>query len=107
MKNTMAGNEGFYQKLGSQIRAARKKALLTQEALAAKISLTRATVTNIEKGRQQLLVHTLIDIAEALNVPPASLLPEQQSLSIDRLLTLETIQAQEWIRRAVDLADRD
>jgi transcriptional regulator with XRE-family HTH domain len=51
--------------------------------LAEKVSLTRTTVTNIEKGRQQLLVHTLVDIAKALNVSIELLLPVQQSTSID------------------------
>ena len=51
--------------------------------MAEKVSLTRTTVTNIEKGRQQLLVHTLVDIAKALNVSIELLLPVQQSTSID------------------------
>lgn len=103
----MANNQAFYQELGRRIRDARKKGRLTQEALAARIALTRTTVTNIEKGRQQILVHTLVDIAEALNVAPEALLPESQSPSIDRLLTVEAPDAQDWIRRIVDMADRD
>lgn len=51
---------------------------MTQEALASKISLSRTSVINIEKGRQQLLVHTLADIARALKVAPAELIPEFQ-----------------------------
>ncbi|MDI9636215.1 helix-turn-helix transcriptional regulator [Oscillatoria laete-virens NRMC-F 0139] len=103
----MTDNQVFYQELGRRIRDARKKGRLTQEALATKVSLTRTTVTNIEKGRQQLLVHTLVDIADALNVAPEALLPESQSPSIDKLLTVETPDAQDWIRRIVDMADRD
>lgn len=52
---------------------------MTQEALASKISLSRTSVINIEKGRQQLLVHTLVDIARALHVTPADLIPDFQS----------------------------
>ena len=103
----MASNQTFYRELGRRIKDARKKSCLTQEALATKISLTRTTVTNIEKGRQQLLVHTLVDIAEALNVAPDTLLPESKAPSIDKLLTAETPQAQEWILKVVDMTDRD
>jgi transcriptional regulator with XRE-family HTH domain len=103
----MTDHQTFYQELGRRIKDARKTRRFTQELLATKVSLTRPTVANIEKGRQQLLVHTLVDIAGALNVTPASLLPESQATSIDSLLTTETTPAQEWIRRIVDLADRD
>ena len=103
----MAEHQLFYQKLGKRIRDARKSSQLTQEALGLKISLTRATVTNIEKGRQQLLVHTLVEIAKALDTTPEALLPEREDPSIEALITDETPSAQEWIRRAFDLADRD
>lgn len=103
----MVVNQAFYQEVGRRIREARTKSCLTQEVLANKVSLTRTTVTNIEKGRQQLLVHTLVEIAEVLQVNLESLLPEQQSSSIDKLLTVETPQAQEWIRRVIEMADRD
>lgn len=105
----MAENQAFYKELGSQIRKARNKALLTQESLAEKVSLTRTTVTNIEKGRQQLLVHTLVDIAKALNVSIELLLPVQQSTSIDDVINkkVDSLQTQEFIRRTYDMADRD
>ena len=106
----MAENQAFYKELGSQIRKARNKALLTQESLAEKVSLTRTTVTNIEKGRQQLLVHTLVDIAKVLNVSIELLLPVQQSTSIDDLINNEAVdspQTQEFIKRIYDMADRD
>ncbi|HAA30005.1 MAG TPA: hypothetical protein DCE56_22860 [Cyanobacteria bacterium UBA8553] len=100
----MAENQEFYRDLGRRIREAREKRHLTQEALAVEVSLTRTSVTNIEKGRQQLLVHTLVEISRALNVAPESLLPEPQSSTqeLDDLLKTESPQAQEWIRAVVD-----
>ena len=100
----MAENQEFYRELGRRIREAREKSHLTQEALAVEVSLTRTSVTNIEKGRQQLLVHTLVEISRALNVAPESLLPEPQSSTqeLDDLLKTESPQAQEWIRAVVD-----
>jgi transcriptional regulator with XRE-family HTH domain len=107
----MNANQAFYQEIGKRIKAARSKGRLTQEVLANKVALTRTTVTNIEKGRQQLLVHTLVDIADVLKVAPESLLPElqpkPQSSPIDKLLTVETPQAQEWIKKVIEMADRD
>lgn len=106
----MTENQAFYRELGSQIKKARNKALLTQESLAEKVSLTRTTVTNIEKGRQQLLVHTLVDIAKVLNVSIELLLPVQQSTSIDDLINNEAVDSpktQEFIKRIYDMADRD
>jgi len=105
----MNENQAFYRELGAQIKVARQKSRLTQESLARKVSLTRTTVTNIEKGRQQLLVHTLVDIATALNVSIDVLLPVQQSMSINDLINVkvDSFQTQEFIRRTYDMADRD
>lgn len=72
-------NRGYYAVVGRKIADARRLLGMTQEALALKISLSRTSVINIEKGRQQLLVHTLVDIARALHVAPSDLIPEFQS----------------------------
>ncbi len=65
----------FYREVGRRIRRAREARGLTQAQLASGTSLTRTSITNIEKGRQKLLVHTLSDIAFALTVKPSSLVP--------------------------------
>lgn len=100
----MAEYQTFYQELGQRIREAREKSHLTQEALAVKLSLTRTSITNIEKGRQQLLVHTLVQIAKALQVEPESLLlePSLATNEIEDLIKTESQTAQEWIRAALD-----
>lgn len=106
----MTGYETFYEELGRRIRAARKKSHLTQEALALKISLNRTSVTNIEQGRQQLLVHTLVEIANALEVAPESLLPKIRPLldgELDELLKDQSPQAREWIKAVVDTAVKE
>lgn len=72
-----------YEKLGKNIRQARLRAGLTQEQLAKVIGLTRTSVNNIEHGRQKLLVHTLIDIANACNISPAILLvPKDEDANV-------------------------
>ena len=100
----MAEHQTFYQELGQRIREVREKRHLTQEALAGMLSLTRTSVTNIEKGRQQLLVHTLVQLAQALQVEPESLLPESPASTreLEDLLKMESQTAQEWIRATVE-----
>lgn len=58
----------FYQWLGEQIKRARKNANLTQEELAKQLSLSRVSVANIEKGKQKIQIHTLIETAYYLNM---------------------------------------
>lgn len=48
---------------------------MTQEELGRQVGLTRTSITNIERGRQRVQVHTLYAIAGALRVQPAELLP--------------------------------
>jgi transcriptional regulator with XRE-family HTH domain len=66
----------FYAEVGRRIRCARERAGLTQDALAAQVALSRTSVTNIERGRQKMLLHTLWGAAQAMGVEPAGLLPE-------------------------------
>ncbi len=70
----MTDRDGFYRQVGEGIRAARGKRL-SQDALALAVGLTRSSISNIEKGRQKLLLHTLVDVADALQVDAATLLP--------------------------------
>jgi len=90
-----AENRNFYLAVGRRI-AARRDGRVTQEALALKAKLTRTSIINIEKGRQQILLHTLVDIANALQVSPIELIPEIDS--IDTLLRDRPQKAVDWIK---------
>lgn len=70
------GNKHFYAAVGRRIAEARL-GRLTQEALAQKATLTRTAIVNIEKGRQQILLHTVVEIAQALAIPITDLLPSR------------------------------
>ncbi|MBI3271441.1 MAG: helix-turn-helix transcriptional regulator [Planctomycetes bacterium] len=72
----MLEEEGFCKEVGLRIRQARSRANLTQEDLGDAVKLTRTSITNIERGRQRLLVLTLAKIAEALRVAPSTLIPD-------------------------------
>ena len=67
-----------YFQVGERIRKARIAAGLTQASLANKISLSRTSVTNIERGRQPVSLHTLYSIASVLKIKIADLLPDNK-----------------------------
>jgi transcriptional regulator with XRE-family HTH domain len=71
----MDQDSSFYRKVGELVRAERKSKNFSQQYLADKTSLSRVSITNIELGKQKLLLHTLVDIAKALEVPPDKLIP--------------------------------
>ena len=72
--------------MGRRIHQLREDAGLSQEQFGRALTppMTRAAVSNIEKGRQNLYVYTLCSIAEMLKVPVATVLPEStRALSAD------------------------
>jgi transcriptional regulator with XRE-family HTH domain len=72
-------NRLFYVSVGRRIANARE-GRLTQEALAQKTALSRTAIVNIEKGRQQILFHTIVAIATALAMPITDLVPEGDAM---------------------------
>jgi DNA-binding XRE family transcriptional regulator len=101
----------FYEEVGRRIREARlrRKPKLTQQALAKQVGLTRTSITNVEKGRQKFLLHTLTDIARALQVDPASLLPvaaAEPNRHLDKALKDRTRTEKVWIKSAVVAAQK-
>jgi transcriptional regulator with XRE-family HTH domain len=58
----------IYRLVGSRIAARRKELRLKQVEVAAQIGLTRASLANIEKGRQKVMLHQIYRIAEALRI---------------------------------------
>jgi transcriptional regulator with XRE-family HTH domain len=55
---------------------------LSQEKLAEAIGLSRASIANIETGRQHPPIETLWDIATALKVDPHMLLPSAEEAKL-------------------------
>lgn len=48
---------------------------MTQAELSGRIGLSRASVANIESGRQAVMLHQFLALASALSTPPLDLLP--------------------------------
>src|ERR1051325_4762762 len=76
---------GVYREIGRAIARERRKRVprLTQAGLAklTKKALSRSAIANIESGRQRVAVHHLFELALALQVEPASLLPSMESVA--------------------------
>ncbi|WP_312599185.1 helix-turn-helix transcriptional regulator [Brevundimonas sp.] len=100
MKNQQPAS--FYVLLGQRIRKYREARGLTQEALAEKINLGRTSVTNIEKGNQQVLAHQLAMFVDALQVDIDLLMPSGASIDGDKVVSLMPDEADErerdWVR---------
>jgi transcriptional regulator with XRE-family HTH domain len=73
----------LYRMIGDRIREARERSGMTQTALAGKLTLSRVSIVNIEKGRQRAPLHVLWQIAELVNIELTVLIPRQREL-VDR-----------------------
>jgi DNA-binding XRE family transcriptional regulator len=66
----------LYKAFGARLAQAREAAGITQQSLAEKVGLSRASIANIEAGRQRVLLHQAIEIGAALRLSSiADLLP--------------------------------
>ncbi len=63
--------------LGEKIKARRKELGMTTEELGRIIGVQRSAITKYEKDKVDLKSERLQQIAKALDVPPASLLPDE------------------------------
>jgi transcriptional regulator with XRE-family HTH domain len=93
----------LYEELGRRIRERRGALGVSQKDLAHAVSLSRASIANVEAGNQKILVHTLLAIADALQLNPTELLPVSsgERLELDRLLQGRDAREREWIRAAL------
>jgi transcriptional regulator with XRE-family HTH domain len=77
----MAEWDDLYSKLGGNIRDARlRNGELSQDKLAKRLKLSRASIVNIEAGRQHAPLHLLWQIAEILGTDLVLLVPRREDL---------------------------
>ncbi len=75
---------------------------MTQENLAKLVGLSRTSVVNIERGRQKVLSHLLVRLADALQVKISDLaIDSKGDLRIDDLVQNLPASAQQFVRSAV------
>jgi DNA-binding XRE family transcriptional regulator len=89
----------FYEELGQLITKERLNAGVKQEDLANFLELSRASVVNIEKGRQRPSTFLLINIAKYLKIDFTKLIPPVNAkASTDMALGVYNVNeiAQKW-----------
>lgn len=77
---------------------------MTQQFLASRVSLSRASITNLEMGRQKIMLHTLVGIASELHVSLEDLIPKSKplhTLPVSDLLKYRSQTEQAWIGPAL------
>jgi len=105
----MNNTDVFYRQVGENIRAKRKERGLSQEGLAKAIGLKRPSMSNIEKGRQNILLHTFRDIVETLGTTTDALFPERTIPEPQKMpdLTSYSPQVREFVEAAIKPAEKE
>lgn len=81
----MVAKKNFlYEKIGEKVVECRKSQSLSQQDLADKIHVNRATISSVESGRQQTSIHLLYNIADALDVEIAYFLPSLEAFKMHK-----------------------
>ena len=62
------GIEPLYVALGHRVLDERNRAGWTQQDLACQVGLSRTSIANIELGRQRLMLHQIVALADAFGV---------------------------------------
>lgn len=65
-------DDEIYKVFGRSVAARRRELDLTQTKLAARVGMSRASIANIESGRQNVLLHHVYSLASALAVAKLS-----------------------------------
>ncbi len=86
---TSSNKKRFYIEVGLAIQEARKKANLSQAIVAQKINMSRASIVNIEKGRQNPPLHLLWSFSQILNTSIHDLIPDFQSENEEIISTFD------------------
>jgi transcriptional regulator with XRE-family HTH domain len=77
------GTADIYPLIGDAIKHRRKLLSLTQDKLASALHISRASLANIEAGRQKILIHHLYAFADALQLDVKDLLVDMPSAALN------------------------
>jgi transcriptional regulator with XRE-family HTH domain len=75
------GFDRLYEVIGERVAQARSALQLSQAKLAVKVGVTRASIVNIEHGRQRAPIHLLWRISRALDREVAHIIPTAHELA--------------------------
>lgn len=93
----------LYRAIGAIIKRRRRELNLSQEQLGTRLDLSRAALANIETGRQNVLVHQLFKVADALDIDVHDLVPQEFSARAER----EELPVPADLRLPADLTNND
>lgn len=82
----MIGREEFCKRFGKLLAQRRMEARMSQRDVADALGLSRASIANIERGRQSVSLHMVYLIADVLERELAEMLPLHQGHSARRQL---------------------
>ena len=101
----------LYRRLGTIIKERRRQLGFTQKHLSDQLGISRASLANVETGRQRVLVHQLYHFAEKLDVNVTALLPnpdESEELrNLDKLFFSENLSLEQRQQIARLLREED
>lgn len=86
-------DDRYYRIFGQGIRQRRTSLGMSQDELASGVGLSRTSVTNIERGRQRILLHQLQSFAQVLKIRPNELLPYEDAEISGQLLSENALAA--------------
>lgn len=91
--NVTLERDGFYLRLGTRVRDLRVAGGVTQQQLAERVGLTRASIANMERGAQHPSAFQLHQLARAFDVNVANLLADDASERGDAV--------QDWVTKVL------
>jgi transcriptional regulator with XRE-family HTH domain len=94
---------GLYEEFGLRFRKRRNAVGLTQSQVAERVGLTRTSITNIERGRQHIVLHQLFLLASAVGSKPEDLLPDAEP-ALEKLVSASTLEKLRGTENTEDLA---
>ena len=74
---------------------------LTQDELATASGLSRASIVNIEAGRQKLLLHNLFGISKALGVTPTEFIAPLEQVALSDVDLTSAGDAADFVQNAL------
>lgn len=97
--------DDFYRAFGGRVRAARESLGLSQEHLAIRVGLSRASIANVERGAQRVALHQWLELATALDMNALLLLPSAPppDEQLQRALRAEQVPpaVADWIEQVI------
>ena len=99
-------DEEIYLAFGRQVAARRQSLGKSQKQVAEKVGLSRASIANIESGRQSVLLHQVFALADALEMASvAEILPIRPSPRVEEEMPLLMTGVEAGSREAAQVAN--